>query len=80
MQTGEFKATTYSKHKLPVADNLLEQNFASNRFGEVWVADITYISTEEEWLYLAGIIRIVAVNTAPTITRGYPSNLEYRHP
>lgn len=51
----KFKATTNSKHKLPIADNLLEQNFASNRPGEVWVADITYIATDGGWLYLAGI-------------------------
>lgn len=54
-QVKKFKATTNSKHKLPIADNLLEQNFASNRPGEVWVADITYIATDEGWLYLAGI-------------------------
>lgn len=51
----KFKATTNSKHKLPIADNLLEQNFESNRPSEVWVADITYIATDEGWLYLAGI-------------------------
>jgi putative transposase len=54
-QVKKFKATTNSKHKLPVADNLLEQNFSVTRPGEVWVADITYIPTDEGWLYLAGI-------------------------
>lgn len=54
-QVKKFKATTNSKHKLPIADNFLEQNFASNRPGEVWVAYITYIATDEGWLYLAGI-------------------------
>ena len=54
-QVKKFKATTNSNHKLPVAANLLEQNFASSRPGEVWVADITNIPTGEGWLYLAGI-------------------------
>jgi putative transposase len=54
-QVKKFKATTNSKHKLPVADNLLEQNFESNRPGKIWVADITCIATDEGWLYLAGI-------------------------
>lgn len=54
-QVKKFKATTNSKHKLPVAVNLLEQHFAVNRPGEVWVADITYVPTAEGWLYLAGI-------------------------
>jgi transposase InsO family protein len=54
-QVRKFKATTNSRHKLPIANNLLEQNFASNRPGEIWVADITYIATDEGWLYLAGI-------------------------
>ncbi len=54
-QVKKFKATTNSKHKLPVAANLLEQNFAVSRPSEVWVADITYVPTNEGWLYLAGI-------------------------
>jgi transposase InsO family protein len=54
-QVKKFKATTNSKHKLPVADNLLEQKFTTVRPCEVWVTDITYISTAEGWLYLAGV-------------------------
>lgn len=54
-QMKKFKATTNSNHKLPVAANLLEQNFATSHPGEVWVADITCILTDEGWLYLAGI-------------------------
>jgi transposase InsO family protein len=48
-----FKATTQSKHDLPVAPNLLNQNFSIDRPNAVWVSDITYIATEEGWLYLA---------------------------
>ena len=53
-QKKKFKATTDSNHKLPVADNLLEQKFKAAVPNQVWVSDITYIPTEEGWLYLAG--------------------------
>jgi putative transposase len=53
-QKKKFKATTDSNHKLPVADNLLEQKFEAAALNQVWVSDITYIPTEEGWLYLAG--------------------------
>ena len=53
-QTKKYKATTDSKHELPVADNLLKQQFKANAPNEIWVSDITYIPTEEGWLYLAG--------------------------
>ncbi len=52
-QVKKFKATTNSKHTLPVADNLLEQNFEVTSPNRVWVSDITYISTDEGWLYCA---------------------------
>lgn len=53
-QKKKFRATTDSKHTLPVAENLLNQRFEVTRPNEVWVSDITYIPTEEGWLYLAG--------------------------
>jgi putative transposase len=53
-QKRKFKATTDSKHGLPVAENLLNQQFEATRPKEVWLSDITYIPTEEGWLYLAG--------------------------
>jgi hypothetical protein len=46
--------TTDSKHGLAVADNLLGQKFEATAHGQVWVTDITYIPTDEGWLYLAG--------------------------
>jgi transposase InsO family protein len=49
-------STTDSKHCLPVAANLLEQNFVAHRPDQVWLADITYIPTREGWLYLAVIL------------------------
>jgi transposase InsO family protein len=53
-QRKKFKATTDSKHTLPVAENLLNQQFEATKPNEVWLSDITYIPTEEGWLYLAG--------------------------
>lgn len=53
-QKRKFKATTNSKHKLPVAENLLDQKFEATAPNKVWVTDITYIPTDEGWLYLAG--------------------------
>ena len=53
-QKRKFKATTDSKHALPVAENLVQQQFEATRPNEVWLSDITYIPTEEGWLYLAG--------------------------
>jgi len=52
-QVRKFKATTNSKHALPVADNLLAQNFETSLPNRAWVSDITYISTDEGWLYCA---------------------------
>ena len=48
-----FRRTTDSRHSLPVAPNLLDQDFNASRPNEVWLADITYIHTNEGWLYLA---------------------------
>jgi putative transposase len=53
-QKRKFKATTDSKHAFPIAENLLNQQFDATRPNEVWLSDITYIPTEEGWLYLAG--------------------------
>lgn len=51
-----YKTTTDSNHNLPVAPNLLEQNFATEAADEVWVSDITYIETGQGWLYLCVFI------------------------
>lgn len=50
---AKWKATTNSSHKLPVAPNLLEQNFDIKVPNTVWVGDITYNWTDEGWLYTA---------------------------
>jgi len=51
-----FRVTTDSKHNLPVADNLLDREFFSAGPNQVWASDITYIWTQEGWLYLAAVI------------------------
>lgn len=51
-----FKVTTDSRHHLPVAPNLLDRQFGQTTApNQVWVADITYVPTDEGWLYLAAI-------------------------
>jgi transposase InsO family protein len=48
----KFVVTTDSKHDLPIAPNLLERNFTAQGPNQVWTTDITYIATDEGWLYL----------------------------
>lgn len=52
----KFKATTDSGHNLPVCENLLNRNFKPGRPDTVWTGDITYIPTNEGWVYLAVVI------------------------
>lgn len=51
----KYKATTNSKHNMPVAENVLNQAFTAEKPNQVWMADITYIPTDEGWLYLASL-------------------------
>ena len=52
----KYKATTNSNHNLPVAENVLNREFQAVKPNQKWVSDITYIKTDEGWLYLAGIL------------------------
>jgi len=52
----KHKATTDSKHDLPIAANIVNQEFDVQTPDEVWASDITYIETNEGWLYLAVFI------------------------
>lgn len=52
----KYKATTDSNHSLPVAENLLNRNFTPAMPDSVWSSDITYIATDEGWLYLVVVI------------------------
>ena len=49
--------TTDSRHPFPVAPNRLDRKFsATSRPNQVWLADLTYIATGEDWLYVAAIM------------------------
>lgn len=66
--------TTDSRHDLPVAPNLLERNFSPPRPDTAWSGDITYISTDEGWLFLAVVIdlfsrRVVGWSLQPHMER-----------
>ena len=52
----KYKVTTNSNHKQPVFDNLVQRQFDVPEADRVYVADITYIWTQEGWLYLAVVI------------------------
>ena len=52
---SKFKATTNSNHNYPVAPNLLNKDFTTQAKNQKWVGDITYVATEEGWLYLAAV-------------------------
>lgn len=52
----KFRHTTDSNHDRPVAPNILQRQFDSERPNESWVSDITYIPTREGWLYLAVVL------------------------
>lgn len=69
----KFKVTTDSNHRLPVAENVLDRQFTQSVPNQVWVADITYISTREGWLYLATVMdlfsrRIVGWSMSERVT------------
>jgi putative transposase len=51
-----FRATTKSSHAYPIAPNLLNRQFLVTAPNRAWVADITYLSTREGWLYLAVVL------------------------
>lgn len=52
----KFKQTTDSNHSLPVAKDRLKRNFKTKKPNKVWVSDLTYVPTQEGWLYLAVFI------------------------
>jgi putative transposase len=49
-------ATTDSRHQEPVADNLLDRQFTADYPNQKWAVDITYIATDQGWMYLAGVM------------------------
>ena len=55
-QKRKYKVTTDSKHQLPVAENVLDRQFSPQGPNQAWGSDITYLWTQEGWVYLAVII------------------------
>ncbi len=52
----KFSPVSYRAHGLPVLENLLEQDFSASGPNQKWAGDITYLRTDEGWLYLAVVI------------------------
>ena len=52
----KFVVTTDSKHRLPVSPDLVQRHFTPDAPNRLWCGDITYIATDEGWLYLAAVI------------------------
>jgi putative transposase len=48
--------TTDSRHDFPIAPNLLDRNFTAAAPNRIWLADITYVETDQGWLYLATVM------------------------
>ena len=51
-----YVSTTDSGHGLPVAENVLDRDFAAEALDQKWACDITYVPTDEGWLYLAVVL------------------------
>jgi transposase InsO family protein len=69
----KFVWTTNSKHTLPVAENVLNRQFAVTKPNRAWVSDITYIRTAQGWLYLAAVLdlhsrKVVGWSMAPNMS------------
>ncbi len=74
-QKKKYKVTTDSRHKLPVAPNLLNRKFAVTRKDVIYCSDITYIWTREGWLYLAVVLdlysrKVVGWSMSSRMTQG----------
>jgi putative transposase len=69
-----FKVTTDSKHDFSISPNLLDRQFSVAEPDKVWAGDISYIATDEGWLFLAAVIdlfcrRVVGWSFRPDRTR-----------
>lgn len=73
-QKRKFKVTTDSEHNLPIAPNVLKRNFTVTAPNQAWVSDITYIATDEGWLYLAQTTTSSADSASP---RSPPASYGY---
>ncbi len=83
----QFKATTDSAHDLPLAPNLIQRNFVPVAPDRVWTTDITYLATNEGWLYLTVMLdlfsrQVVGWAIGPRMTKKLvidaPNNCRFR--
>src|SRR5215218_7051731 len=77
MARPRWVRTTDSRHDCPIAPNLLERNFTATAPNRIWLADLTYIETDQGWLYLATVMdlysrRIVGWATADHLRTELP--------
>jgi putative transposase len=82
--------TTDSNHSLPVAPNLLDRQFEADLPNRKWVADITYVPTDQGWLYVAAVLdlfsrRVIGWSMADTLCTWLVKNalemaISFRHP
>src|SRR5437899_8310904 len=56
MAQPQWVRSTNSQHDLPIASNLLNRNFVATAPNRIWLADITYVETDQGWLYLATVM------------------------
>ena len=69
-----FRKTTDSNHAFPIAPNVLERDFSATAPNQAWVTDITFLWTQQGWLYLAAILdlfsrRVVGWATSANVDR-----------
>jgi putative transposase len=65
-----FKVTTDSRHDLPISPNVLNREFTVGEPEKVWVGDITYIATDEGWVFLAVVVDLFSSQVVGWSLRG----------
>jgi len=68
-QKRKYKVTTDSKHNLPVAKNVLNREFSPSAPNQVWGTDITYLWTQQGWIYLAVVIDLYSRRVVGLVDR-----------
>ena len=74
-----FRRTTQSKHKRPVAPNILGRAFTAPAPNHTWLSDITYVPTEQGWLYLAVVLDLYARRVVGWAMESYLADLLTRN-
>jgi len=72
--TRRFKVTRNSDHKRPVAPNLVQREFRAEAPDRLWTGDITYIWTNEGWMYFAVVLDGFVSSIVKTVSRSFFRN------